>query len=266
MRWLYLYLALGMAWASGSWFGLVNQASPEFFAMSLGMVPLAGVMMGGNGSGATATVPDFAQTIQAAIGSGGGGGVLPPSYDHGTPDPEWLMWVKGSFDVFMKVALFFFHWILMSGALPFGDAYFGDAPAVGPFLDAIGLGNLTLAALMSWILSVVAILIPVCLWYMAFTTNVLGNFKGFWQSSPVNRILFVSVMLTYVGILSMEWTILYGRIEQLSTAASSALPSFIERPNPLVMVVLSFLVSLITFVLGALTAKLIIALERKYQI
>lgn len=235
--------------------------SPELI-FGLGALPLVGMATSGNGSSA-AEIQDFAQTIQDAIGGHAGNGDNPPL---GRPDPEWLMWVKGSFDVFMKVALFFFHWILMSGALPFGDAYFGDAPAVGPFLDAIGLGNLTLAALMSWILSVVAILIPVCLWYMAFTTNVLGNFKGFWQSSPVNRILFVSVMLTYVGILSMEWTILYGRIEQLSTAASSALPSFIERPNPLVMVVLSFLVSLITFVLGALTAKLIIALERKYQI
>ena len=235
--------------------------SPELI-FGLGALPLLGVSYAGNGS-STAEIQDFSQTIQDAIGGYDGNGDNPPLE---RPDPEWLMWVKGSFDVFMKVALFFFHWILLSGALPFGDAYFGDAPAVGPFLDAIGLGNLTLAALMSWILSVVAILIPVCLWYMAFTTNVLGNFKGFWQSSPVNRILFVSVMLTYVGILSMEWTILFGRIEQLSTAASSALPSFIERPNPMVMVVLSFLVSLITFVLGALTAKLIIALERKYQI
>ncbi len=263
MKWKWLKLTAvigGVLGVAGLMGGL--PVSPELFAISLGMLPLVGTAFSGNGS---ATIDAEAINLNEALGGfGGGNGELPPSFGAASDEPDWLLGVKGAFDGFLKIALFFFHWILLSGALPFQKAYFGDAPGVGAFMDAVGLGDFTLAALMSWILAVVAILIPVVLWYLMFTTNVLGNFKGFWQSSAVNRVLFVTVMAVYVGILSMEWTILFGRIEQMTAASKSPLPSFIERPNPLVMVVLSFLVSLITFILGALTAKLVMTFERRF--
>ena len=223
--------------------------------LTVSAVPLFGMALGRDGSMAS----DF-EDITRLSGFPGAETRTPPSE---ALDPEWLLYAKGIFDGGMKAGLFIFHWALLTPALPFSDQYLGDVQGLGAFMDGIGLGDITLAALMGGILSIVAIMTPVGAWYLMLTSNT--TFKSYWHSSAVNKVILGSVIGLYALLLLMEWSILFGRIADM-TQPPGPLPLLVEQPNPGVMVVLSFLVSLVTFILGYLTAKLFISIERRQRL
>ncbi len=230
--------------------------SPELL-FGLGMLPIVGM---------SATASDIIDQLGVFQGNGNGGGNgLPPDVAMGGKMPDWLLITMGVIEFGLLLPLLVVHWVLLSGAVPFGNVYLGDAQAIGGFLAAVGVGELTLAGVISGIISFVGIALPGVLWYLAFKTNLLGDFQGFLNSSHVTRVLFFAVCGVYLAIVGMEISIMLDRIAELNKPPGP-IPDFGEKSSAGSMIILSFIFTSINFLLGALSAKLVIGLEGRMSL
>ena len=235
------FSSFGPVLASG--FSLPN-LSPELAWVLAGFLPVFGMTIGKGG-----TMDDWTP---------------PPVVDvePDPPGPSWLFYAKATGDLIIKGALAIFHIGLLVPAMPFKDHYLGAIPGFGDFFDTFGLGDMTLGGMMGFVLTLFSIIVPCGLWYLALTSRVLEDPHGFFRESKVNRVVLTCVLVLYLGLLLLEISLIMARISAISAPPVFPGLQLDPPPNVFTMMVLSFLITAISFLMGWVTARLIIQVER----
>lgn len=185
----------------------------------------------------------------------------PPSPLH---TPPYLFYIKCAGDAFIKALTGCFHLVLLSSAMPYQEEYLGEIPGIGHVFTGLFMGDLTLGALMAFLLTLGCIVIPVVFWYVSLTTRIFEDHQGFWRESKTNGIVFASILGVFIGLQVMEFSLLFQRIHDVADPVVIGGITLEDEasPNVWTMGVLSFLVMGLNFLFGWVTARLIIQVEK----
>ncbi len=243
-----LFGGVGFLVVLGVW---VTGQSPEALLFTLSMVPLAGMAVA---SGAT-----LGQASVSSNGTGRGSG------SSGPPTSDALFWLMVSIDVVAKGFLGFWHLSVLSGALGSFGSEFGSLVGLGPAFDAMGMGSWTLGTILALAMTLVFLGTSPAAWY-TYETKYTG--PKFWETPSPDRLILMTIIGLYSALILFELIIIGQNIMAAAAIEQDAGPwgpliTEEDAPtSPLVQVGLSVLMTLLGVVVGWLSSRILIQIER----
>ncbi len=219
---------LMIAWACGTWNGLVNSANPEFFAMSIGTVPLVGMAMQED-----LNVEDLQRLKEFSQGNG-----RPIPHAHKKRGKPWSSYFVFIPCLIAELPLGMLHGAVYNEIVQFGkDVFPATIPILGDIAIFFGLKQVSVGVLIILAMTSLVLIAPIMTSVMLHRLGVMKKGIDVIQYDPIAKVKLGTPLAMYVGALAVEVYALYERIQLQKVKGPWDNPDMVVGdPNMMIMV------------------------------